>query len=454
MANFSSVKLPDNTIAGVKAQLIPYGECDSTSTATTFTATVPGITKLEHGTLMLLKNGVITSEANFTININGLGAKPSYTNLAAATSDETLFNVNYTMLFIYDEERVSGGCWVCYRGYDSKLEVAAVTSGTTYYPIVGTGTTAATRQFDTTGLKYTGTDASGFTTGIAALELGSASTKQGKLTLYGTGAYAATLAPTALTAARTLTVPDATGTIALTSDLPTAATLTKEGIVSTSEQWFSGQKGFYRPVIYGRSNIPAIWFNSNTEGVESSPIARILAEPTKGIRFFNFSYDSSTSEQNEYYEYFKLPLPDPDRTNNTDYEILTSKQAVTIAQGGTGATDAATAMTNLGNLVKDLSPSSSFTSTSAAFTIEDGMNYSLLDFLGRAGDSYNVSLIVPVANISTSAVNYELVGSNGYFAFSLKRSGRDIIMTYVSQSGSSNSRVSKIFGINSLNLIS
>lgn len=32
---------------------------------------------------------------------------------------------------------------------DTKLQVAAVTSGTTYYPIVGTGTTAATRQYDT-----------------------------------------------------------------------------------------------------------------------------------------------------------------------------------------------------------------------------------------------------------------------------------------------------------------
>lgn len=98
---------------------IPYGHVDATSTATAFTATVPGITELRDGVCMLLKNGVVTSAAGFTININGLGAKPSYSNMSAATADTTLFNVNYTMLFVYDETRVSGGCWICYRGYNS-----------------------------------------------------------------------------------------------------------------------------------------------------------------------------------------------------------------------------------------------------------------------------------------------------------------------------------------------
>jgi len=98
---------------------IPFGRCDSTSTATVFTATVPGIYKLEDGVCAMIENGVVTSASGFTLNVNGLGAKPCYTNLAAATRDTTLFNVAYTMLFVYDEERVEGGCWVCYRGYDA-----------------------------------------------------------------------------------------------------------------------------------------------------------------------------------------------------------------------------------------------------------------------------------------------------------------------------------------------
>ena len=98
---------------------IHYGVVDGTSTSTAFTATIPGISEYYDGLTIMLKNGVVTSAAGFTININGLGAKQSYSNLAAATADTTIFNINYTMLFIYDSTRVAGGGWICYRGYDS-----------------------------------------------------------------------------------------------------------------------------------------------------------------------------------------------------------------------------------------------------------------------------------------------------------------------------------------------
>ena len=96
---------------------IPFGVCDGTSTDTAFTATVSGITRLEDGTCVLLKNGVVTSAAGFTIEINGLGAKPVYSNMAAATAESTIFDINYTMLFIYDSTRDTNGGWICYRGY-------------------------------------------------------------------------------------------------------------------------------------------------------------------------------------------------------------------------------------------------------------------------------------------------------------------------------------------------
>lgn len=98
---------------------IPYGQCDASSTSTVYTATVPGITELRDGVCMWLKNGVVTSAANFTININGLGAKPVYNNMAAASRETTLWNANYTMFFVYDSTRVAGGCWILYRGYNS-----------------------------------------------------------------------------------------------------------------------------------------------------------------------------------------------------------------------------------------------------------------------------------------------------------------------------------------------
>lgn len=102
-----------------KTASIPYGQCDATSTSTVFTATVPGVTELRDGVCMWLKNGVVTSVSGFTININGLGAKPVYSNMSAATRDTTIWNVNYTMMFVYDSTRASGGCWILYRGYDS-----------------------------------------------------------------------------------------------------------------------------------------------------------------------------------------------------------------------------------------------------------------------------------------------------------------------------------------------
>lgn len=136
---------------------IPYGVVDSTSTSKVFTATVPGIDRLENGVCVMLKNGVVTSAAGFTININGLGAKPAFNNMTAATRETTIFNINYTMLFVYDATRVVDsitGAWVCYRGYDANTNtigyqlrtnstVMTVTDTARYYKIYFTSADGA-----------------------------------------------------------------------------------------------------------------------------------------------------------------------------------------------------------------------------------------------------------------------------------------------------------------------
>lgn len=93
---------------GGKAGGIPYGNVDSTSTSTVFTATVDGLTELYDGACMMLHNGVVTSAKDFTINVNGLGAKKCYSNMTNATQESTVFNVAYTMLFIYSTALDSG----------------------------------------------------------------------------------------------------------------------------------------------------------------------------------------------------------------------------------------------------------------------------------------------------------------------------------------------------------
>lgn len=121
-----------------KAVSIPMGHLDSGSTATVMTATVEGITELRDGVCMWLRNGVITSASGFTLNINNLGAKPCYSSLAAATRSTTIFNVNYTMLFVYNSTRVEGGCWDIVYGVDSNTTYTPYSLGFGY----GTCTTA------------------------------------------------------------------------------------------------------------------------------------------------------------------------------------------------------------------------------------------------------------------------------------------------------------------------
>ena len=112
---------------------------------------------------------------------------------------------------------------------DEKLGTDAVTSGTTYYIVAGTNTTGAERKkYDASGIAYKATNgtANG-TNGEALFTLGnstastSANWKAGKIFLYSSSAYGGTLVPEAVTSSsKTWTLPNKTGTIALTSDIP------------------------------------------------------------------------------------------------------------------------------------------------------------------------------------------------------------------------------------------
>lgn len=119
MTMINYYKGTDEVRHNIQAVAIPYGELDDTSTATVMTVTVPGITELKDGVICYIRNNVVSSASGWTLNVNGLGAKPVYQSQAAATRTTTIFNVNYTDLFIYNEDRVEGGCWDFFYGYDS-----------------------------------------------------------------------------------------------------------------------------------------------------------------------------------------------------------------------------------------------------------------------------------------------------------------------------------------------
>lgn len=156
--------------AANKAVSLPSASVDSTSTETAFTATVSGITALEDGVFCYLTNGVVTSASGWTLNVNGLGAKPVYGTLAAATRSTTIFNINYTMLFVYNTRRVSGGCWDVFYGYDSSTNTIGYQLRTNSTSLPVSGATYRYRLLFTSadGTKYVPANTSTSTNATAA----------------------------------------------------------------------------------------------------------------------------------------------------------------------------------------------------------------------------------------------------------------------------------------------
>ena len=79
------------------------------------------------------------------------------------------------------------------------------------------------------------------------------------------------------------------------------------------------------------------------------PVVRKSDNYRYAVNFFvrEYSHNGSGTRLN-YYEDYYLPNCDISRTNTASYNILTTKSAVTVPQGGTGATSASGARSNLG----------------------------------------------------------------------------------------------------------
>jgi hypothetical protein len=65
--------------------------------------------------------------------------------------------------------------------------------------------------------------------------------------------------------------------------------------------------------------------------------------------FTQYSYTSGTYNRVEYYDRYNLPAVAADKTTNNTYKILTSKNAVTVAEGGTGRTTLTSGYALVGN---------------------------------------------------------------------------------------------------------
>ena len=115
---------------------------------------------------------------------------------------------------------------------------------------------------------------------------------------------------------------------------------------------------------------------------------------------------------------------------------------VTVAHGGTGATTAAAARTNLGVAVTSLY-SGSLTGTNSC-TFNYG-NYNFYIIIGTpASGNAKVGLVVPKAVLTTSDVRYQIADDANYCSFNLKYSGSTVTLTRYAGAG----LVTNVFGVN------
>ena len=265
---------------------------------------------------------------------------------------------------------------------DTKLQVAAVTSGTTYYPLVGTGTTAATRQYDTTGLIYVGTNGTSSVVGSSKLTLGNstasgtANNKQGQLVLYGSTAYSHTIQG-APTANRTLTLPNATGTIALTSDMPTSASNSTTGIsisdhgttsVGSASGWSAGTASSW---VFEEVTIPNVTSAGSASSwtFEEKTIPNVTAAGSGSFTQGSFSGGSGSFSATVTSHVLSFSHTHTAATHGTDTHVHTAPTigtAITVQSKSGGSNGTAP---TLGTAIKVQSKKSGSNSTVPSLTV-------------------------------------------------------------------------------------
>lgn len=125
----------------------------------------------------------------------------------------------------------------------------------------------------------------------------------------------------------------------------------------------------------------------------------------------------------------------------TRYTVYHTGNTVAVANGGTGASSAASARTNLGIAATSLYNG---TLTSGSITFNYG-NYNFYIIIGRPSSTASrVSLVVPKIMLTTSAVSFQIADESNYKSFSLYYSGSTV--TLAIQGG--NGQINRVFGVN------
>ena len=349
MANLSQIKLPNGTTYDIKDSISGYTTNTGTITQVKTTAGAHTTIDVSSGAATFnvpTKTSHLTNDSEFitashtstyslpTAVYNTLGGiKPAYsttgtatltTSSQAYTNSPTIAARTTTSGKYYGVEIDSDGrLFVNVPWTDKQVTTAALTSGTTYYPILATGTGTATRQIDSTlkGLTYKSTAGSTSTAGSAALTLGNdiatgtANNERGQLILYSVNNYYVKLQTEALGANRIITLPNKAGTIAITDDLidstvgissETQAEFSSGFLVSPSTlaealvQIDDGFLDIWQVATTSRmgmmSNTDKIYLDSLSDAIETTSSTITIKNGSSGGRAFYLETNSSDSD--------------------------------------------------------------------------------------------------------------------------------------------------------------
>ena len=157
---------------------------------------------------------------------------------------------------------------------------------------------------------------------------------------------------------------------------------------------------------------PTIYFNNN----DSKEVNRIYSDFDYNRLNFSQTPLDQINNQSPYKEIYYLPNPTAGLDKSYWYQILTARNPVTIAQGGTGATSASAALTNLGAATSAQGTKADNAMPKSGGKFTGNVSFSAgktLDFINKdggklrliGGSSSNISTIRVVDSSNTTLAN-------------------------------------------------